>query len=180
MYTDKELTIRPIEISDLPRLWALVFKEEAPEWKQWDAPYYPHKRKSYETFLETADDWVNQKDSWAIEVAGEFVGVVTYYWEHEPSKWLECGIVLYESGKWGKGLGTRALSLWIDRLFNTLPLVRVGFTTWSGNKRMMAVGEKLGMTLEASIRKVRLYNDCYYDSIRYGLLREEWQTLKEQ
>lgn len=36
-------------------------------------------------------------------------------------------------------------------------------------------GEKLGMTLEARLRKCRYYNGEYYDSIRMGLLREEWE-----
>jgi RimJ/RimL family protein N-acetyltransferase len=40
---------------------------------------------------------------------------------------------------------------------------------------MMKVGEKLGMTLEARLRKCRYYNGEYYDSIRMGLLREEWE-----
>lgn len=84
------------------------------------------------------------------------------------------GIGLHEAGSWGKGIGTRALRLWINHLFSTMPLVRVGFTTWSGNERMMCVGEKLGMQLEARIRKVRYYEGRYYDSIRMGILREEW------
>ena len=39
---------------------------------------------------------------------------------------------------------------------------------------MMKVAEKLGMTKEAVIRKVRYYNGTYYDSIKYGVLRDEW------
>lgn len=35
------------------------------------------------------------------------------------------------------------MSLWMTHLFNTMPLVRVGFTSWSGNQRMISVGEKL-------------------------------------
>lgn len=174
MYKDKELTIRPIKEKDLYKVWELVFKEDAPEWKKWDAPYYPHTSKTYEEFSQTSDSWVDQPDLWAIESNEHFIGVVTCYWEHEPSRWLEMGIILYESNNWGKGIGTRALSMWTDHLFNTLPLVRVGLTTWSGNERMIRVGEKLGMKMEARVRKVRLYNDHYYDSIKMGLLREEW------
>lgn len=65
--------------------------------------------------------------------------------------------------------------MWIDHLFRTLPSVRVGFVTWSGNKRMIRVGEKLGMQMEARIRKVRYYNNHYYDSIQMSILREEWE-----
>ena len=38
---------------------------------------------------------------------------------------------------------------------------------------MIRVGEKVGMTLEAKIRKVCYVNGEYYDSIKLGILREE-------
>ena len=177
MYHDQELTIRPILESDLERLWELIYKDEQPEWKKWDAPYYPHKTMPYKQFIESKRDWIGDESSWVIEVNGIVRGIISYYWEHEPSKWLEMGIVLHEAGSWGNGIGTRALKLWINHLFNTMPLVRIGFTTWSGNERMIRVGEKLGMQMEARIRKVRLYEGQYYDSIRMGMLREEWEAF---
>lgn len=175
MYSDKELTIRPIVEKNLFRIWELEFKDENPEWKKWNAPYFPYQSKNYEEFLPTGQSWVNSDNNWVIEVDGIVSGIVSYYWEHEPSKWLEMGICIHQSKSWGKGIGTRVLKLWIHHLFNTLPIVRVGFTTWSGNERMIAVGEKLGMQLEARIRKVRIYEGQYYDSIRMGILREEWE-----
>lgn len=176
LYQDNELVIRPIKREDLTRLWELMCKDEKPEWKKWDAPYYEYKSVPYDKFMEKADSYLNRDDFWGIEVDGILRGIVSYYWEHEPSKWLEMGIGLHEADNWGKGLGTRALKLWMNHLFTTLPLVRVGYTTWSGNERMIRVGEKLGMTMEARIRKVRYYDGYYYDSIRMGILREEWDT----
>jgi len=44
---------------------------------------------------------------------------------------------------------------------------------------MMKVGEKLGMTQEARIRKVRFWQDQYWDSIKYGILRKEFKALTE-
>lgn len=177
MYTDKELSIRPIKNADLLRIWELIYKNEEPEWKKWDAPYYPHHPITYEKFLETKETWIDASDCWAIVVDGVIRGVLTYYWEHEPSKWLEMGIVLHENTSWSKGLGTRAMTLWMKHLFTTMPLERVGFTTWSGNIRMMRVGEKLGMQLEAKIRRVRFYEGVYYDSIRMGILRDEYEQI---
>ncbi len=69
------------------------------------------------------------------------------------------GIVIYEPTVLEWRIGTKALTMWIDHLFNEMPLVRVGYTTWSGNERMIKVGEKLGMTMEARLRKVRYWND---------------------
>ncbi|SIG03770.1 Uncharacterised protein [Mycobacteroides abscessus subsp. abscessus] len=41
---------------------------------------------------------------------------------------------------------------------------------------MVKVGEKLGMTMEARLRKCRIYKGVHYDSIRMGILREEWEA----
>ncbi|MFD0050387.1 GNAT family N-acetyltransferase [Actinomycetes bacterium NPDC127524] len=172
---DHELIIRPIAEEDIPVLWQMIYSEESPEWKKWDAPYFEHKKVSFEDYEANKGNIINSYRLWAIEVNGEIAGTVSYYWEHEPSRWLEMGIVLYNPLSWGCGYGTRVLRLWINHLFTALPLVRVGYTTWSGNDRMVKVGEKLGMTLEARLRKCRYYNGEYYDSIRMGLLREEWE-----
>lgn len=175
-YKENELMIRPIIDNDLPKLWELMYKEESPEWKKWDAPYFEHKQVPYEEFLSKKDRIVNQDNRWGIKVNGEVIGTVSYYWEHKPSNWLEMGIAIYNPNFWSGGYGTRVFRLWINHLFNNLPLVRVGFTTWSGNQRMIKVGEKLGMTMEARLRKCRFYNGEYYDSIRMGLLRKEWES----
>jgi RimJ/RimL family protein N-acetyltransferase len=176
-YLDNELRIRPIIEGDLPRLWELIYKEKEPEWKQWDAPYFNHKQIPFDEFMWNKDHYVNHDQRWAIEVAGELVGTVSYYWEHEPSRWLEMGIGIYNPKFWSGGYGTRAFILWINHLFNTLPLVRVGYTTWSGNERMIKIGEKLGMKMEGRMRKCRYYNGEFYDSIRMGILREEWELF---
>lgn len=177
MYKDQELAIQPIKQGDLYRLWELIYKDEAPEWKKWDAPYFPHESMSYEKFTRHAASFLDQESRWVITIEGIVCGMVSYYFEDEENRWLEMGIVIHESQHWGKGLGTRALRLWMNHIFNTLPIVRVGLTTWSGNERMIRVGEKLGMTMEARIRKVRYYEGSYYDSIRMGILREEWENL---
>lgn len=122
---------------------------------------------------------INSGQRYVIETEeGEPIGIVTYYWEHRASYWLEVGIVIYHPDYWSGGLGTQALILWIEHLFSALPLVRIGFSTWSGNERMMRVGEKLGMTLESRVRKCRYYQGNYYDAIRYGILREEWESMR--
>lgn len=175
---NNELEMRPLNEMDVRSLWEKAYKDPNPEWKKWDAPYYEHKALSYEEFLKEKKSVVLQQDDyWGIFVNHRLIGTVSYYWEHRPSNWLEVGIIIYSPAYWNGGYGTIFFKTWIDHLFKTLPLVRVGFTTWSGNKRMMHLGEKLGMKLEGRLRKCRLYNGTYYDSIRMGVLREEWEEL---
>ncbi|NUU76471.1 GNAT family N-acetyltransferase [Paenibacillus xylanilyticus] len=177
---NNKVQIREIEDRDLPVLYELIYGEKQPEWKKWDAPYFPLEHVSFTLFEEHMSKHMRGDDEPAnrmiIEVNDEMIGTVNYYWEHKPSNWLEIGIVIYKPPYWNGGYGTAALKLWIEYLFNKIPLVRIGLTTWSGNERMMKVGEKLGMQVEGRLRKCRLYNDQYYDSIRMGILREEWDA----
>lgn len=84
-------------------------------------------------------------------------------------------IVIYDESFWSKGYGKEAFKIWISQSFKDYPeLEHLGLTTWSGNKRMMGLAEKLGFLKEAQIRKVRYWQGFYYDSIKYGVLREEW------
>ncbi|MFY9945469.1 MAG: GNAT family protein [Exiguobacterium chiriqhucha] len=176
MICDEELLIRPIEVRDLDRLWELMYKDEAPEFKKWDAPYFEHRAQTYEVYCQNAGEHVGRDDMWVIEVDGTVYGTVSFYYEDAGQNWLEVGIILHQADRWNRGIGTWALKLWVGHLFQTLPTVRVGLTTWSGNERMMKVAEKVGMRLEGRIRQVRVVDDVRYDSIRMGMLREEWMT----
>ncbi|GLX70263.1 GNAT family N-acetyltransferase [Paenibacillus glycanilyticus] len=174
----KRTTLRSVQEEDLYSLWQLKYGEENPEWKQWDAPYFPLVQMDFDSYkaqLNTRFSADEVPSMVIIETEGEIIGTVVYYWEDKPSLWLELGITIYSPAHWSGGYGTEALTLWIDYLFEAMPLVRVGLTTWSGNKRMIRCAEKLGMMMEARIRKVRLHQGEYYDSIRMGILREEWE-----
>ncbi|ELR64421.1 hypothetical protein C942_02444 [Photobacterium marinum] len=45
---------------------------------------------------------------------------------------------------------------------------------------MMACAEKLGLQQEARLRKVRYYQGHYYDSVKYGVLRSEWEERNKK
>ena len=103
------------------------------------------------------------------------VGEVSWYWRSEATNWLEIGILIFNQSDWSKGIGAKALTLWITKLFAEREgLVRIGLTTWSGNKGMMQLAEKLGMRQEACYRRARFWQGEYFDSVSYGVLKEEW------
>ncbi|MFC9707892.1 GNAT family N-acetyltransferase [Paenibacillus sp. NPDC056933] len=182
---DGELVLRSVEKEDLSELYELIYSEVEPEWKQWDAPYYALEHESYEDFkhgmlnrLEATQGPSEPSSIRIIELNGQMVGTISYYWEHRPSMWLEMGIVLYRSAQWGHGIGTRVLQMWSSHLFEQLPLARVGLTTWSGNERMMRSASKAGLQVEGRMRRCRIVNGKHYDSIRMGMLREEWEQMR--
>lgn len=172
--------MRTIEEQDIDVLYHLIYGETNPEWKKWDAPYYPLEYESREDFRRIVEKASSKEvPSWVLmEVNGEITGSLSYYIEDSQSMWIETGIIMYQASSWNQGLGTKAMSSWIDYLFEALPIVRIGLTTWSGNVRMMNVGAKLGMQVEGRMRKCRIVDGIYYDSIRMGMLREEWELFR--
>lgn len=154
------------------------------EFQKFNGPYY--KKKTAEelaAYVKTLEDRLKAGER---EVLGNqriiadqetdaIIGAVNWYWKSEETLWMEVGIVIFNEDYWGRGIGHKALQLWIDEIFEAYPeLVRIGMTTWSGNKRMMALAEKLGFHCEAIYRMARIVDGEYYDSVSYGILKEEW------
>lgn len=180
--TKDNVTIRTLDAADLQEMWEISYGPAADrKWMQYNGPY----------FNDPVQTWERYRDGWgagsvgnplraAIEVDGRLVGELTAYWsDGDLQQWLEMGIVIFRQEVWGQGTGVKALTLWMDYLFDTFPyLPHLGFTTWSGNSRMQRLGDKLGMEKEGVIRKVRFWQGQYYDSVKYGILREEWQEAK--
>lgn len=154
------------------------------EFHKYNGPYY--KKQSEDELNALVEKWrseFQQGDSkvlqrWNAIVDAEnddLIGIVTWYWKSEETNWMEIGIVVFNENYWGHGIGYKALKVWITGIFNSNPdLARIGLSTWSGNERMVKLSRKLGMQEEARYRKARIVDDEYYDSVSYGILREEW------
>jgi len=154
------------------------------EWQRWDAPYYgPPSPGDADGAVEhlrrdiAAGDWPTPRRRLAIADPSTdgYLGLVSWYWESEPSDWRRVGIVLHDPATWSGGLGTEALTLWTTYLFATTGAHRLDFATWSGNERMCRLGRTLGWTEEARFRDAREVRGERYDSVVYGVLRKEWR-----
>ena len=112
-------------------------------------------------------------------VARGHAGWVTAYVHANDPHMTEAGITIVDDSLWNRGLGTEAFGLWVDYLFPAFNLTRLGFSTWSGNPRMIRVGEKLGFVTEGRIRRGCEVRGQFYDRVKMGLLRDEWQARRD-
>jgi len=154
------------------------------EWHKFDGPYYPRTTK--EEVEESIEKLSNQITNNNFEIprrslivtstnSDQLIGRVNCYWESKETKWLCIGIGIYDDSLWGTGLGADALKIWINYLFSAHEdIVRLDLRTWSGNIGMIKLAQKLGFKQEACFRKARIVDGKYYDSLVYGILREEW------
>jgi len=160
--------------------------EEEIEWQKWDAPWETETRGDAAESLRKLQRVLDEGDLPAprrrLEIetgSGRHVGWVGRYWvDSAAAGWWEVGINLPERSARGCGLGTEALALWVDYLFSELDIVRLGMGTWSGNHAMRRVADKLGFTAEARFRRARPVRGCLYDALRWGMLRDQWRTLR--
>lgn len=109
-----------------------------------------------------------------VDVGGELVGTVAWYWESRETEWARMGVTVYDPAVRGHGIGRTALALWTSFLFERTPWVRLDFATWSGNRAMLGVGEALGFAEEARFRQARVVDGVRHDSVVMGVLRHEW------
>lgn len=177
IHKNNDFILRSIKESDLQELWEVSYRDNL-EWLEFDGPYFNDPVYTNEEFLlnEGLKYYANADNKAVIVIDERIVGLLTYQFiDGTLKQWLEFGIVIYDKKFWNKGLGTKISKVWIDYLFVLYPYIqRVGFTTWSGNLGMMKVADNLNMTLEARVRKVRYYKNEYWDSIKFGILRDEF------
>lgn len=164
------------------------------EWQRTDGPFYPNfTAQTAQRWLGRLTervhrgDWPAVRDTAVIAEQGtdRFLGQVSWYHAEAPTEdpgtgthllpLHSIGVAIYPPEFWSGGYGSEALRLWVDLLFRVGDADRVDLETWSGNRGMCRVAQKLGFTEEARIRRARMVAGEHYDRMIYGMLREEWE-----
>jgi putative hydrolase of HD superfamily len=177
--------LRNIEIKDLDDYYTL--NHPSMKHHNFNGPYFKQKTEdelkeeiqTLKTKLENKEinPLINRKIIANVET-DKVIGMVNWYWKSEETLWLEVGIVIFDENYWNKGIAAKALKMWINQVFDDHPeIVRIGLSTWSGNIGMCKVAEKIGLKQEACYHKARIVNKEYYDSVSYGILRDEWNKI---
>ncbi len=181
-----KIYLRDLKEKDLDAY--LYWSHPSREFHKYNGPYYT-KRDERElaryveelrlSFAKDEEHAFPNKKMIAESETDEIIGEVNWYWKSQETLWMEAGIVIFNEALWSKGIGKEALTMWIDELFVQKPeLVRLGLTTWSGNLGMMQLAKKLGLKQEAVYKKARIVEGNYYDSVSFGILKEEWYALR--
>jgi [ribosomal protein S5]-alanine N-acetyltransferase len=114
---------------------------------------------------------------WMVELDGHIIGTVA---ARELSRFqgrVEIGYML-SSAYHGRGLGTRAVAMVLERLFEWPFLHRVWLTTAADNLASQGLARKHGFTLEGVMREHYLIDGQRKDQQVWGLLRSEWEARR--
>lgn len=174
----RRVNLRPIIRSDL----ADYKRWDNPDMKAWsfDGPWYGMRTAPSERAMKRLNEYQGPPyNMLEVETSdGVHIGFLVVYHREVDPHMTEVGIDIVEDSYWNKGLGTEALYLWVDYLFQERRFTRIGFSSWSGNHRVLAVGRKLGFVQEACIRNGCEVGGKFYDRIKMGILRDEWEAAK--
>ncbi|MBY0029638.1 GNAT family N-acetyltransferase [Priestia aryabhattai] len=180
----EKVLLREATEEDINELYYWKYEEKNQEAKKWNAPYITEEKLTKEEYMKS---WEKEYELFlgvprllAVIIDEKAVGTVSCYWVDKHTNWLETGIVIYDSAYWSGGYGTEAYRMWIDFLFESTHLHRLGMSTWSGNIRMIKTAAKIGMKEEARIREARIVNSERFDSIKMGMLRREWESHRSK
>ena len=78
----------------------------------------------------------------------------------------------------GKGYGTEAINWALDWAFKFGGLHRVGIESFSFNTGASRLYKRLGFTEEGRVRQEFWFNGKYHDRVIFGMLRDEWRSLR--
>ncbi len=179
MIKGKRITLRALEREDIQKIWEWENDSEVMEF----AASAPERCISLDTVTKIYEgsacpDSNNPIRYMILNEKNEKIGIVSY-WIPNPRFFdsIEVGIYIGEKQYWHKGYATEALMTLGRVLFHQLNVNRISLVFGSHNFRVKQGLEKYGVVVEGIIRRERFLNGQYYDTIRMGVLREEFDEI---
>lgn len=176
--TDR-LTIRPVTIDDLARLYEIRALPGVSHWLT-QAP------SSYAEYLERNNNAVRLGQTLAIELGGVVVGdlylAVEAPWsqlEAAPRAHGTLGVVGWcvDPAYAGRGLATEGATALLRICFDGLGVRRVVAGAFAANVASVRVMQKIGMRQESYGVRESLHRDLgWLDGVGYAILAEEWRV----
>jgi RimJ/RimL family protein N-acetyltransferase len=109
------------------------------------------------------------------------VGSTRYFTVAQKDRGLEIGSTWLTSSVWRTPINSEAKFLLLQHAFESLGCIRVQFITDSRNERSRRAIERLGATLEGTMRHHMIMRDGYIrDSLLYSILDTEWPQVKQE
>lgn len=106
---------------------------------------------------------------------GEYVGTVGVRMENIESQQASYGCA---TGRkfWRQGYAYEASRRMFDYGFTSLPIHRIFAETNCENRNARRLAERLGMRLEGELRESKFFNNRWWSTCIYGVLRSEWEA----
>ena len=160
----ERVTLRELDRDDVERLAEILAEPGVARW--WGA-FTPDRVRA---------ELLEDRDSvrYAIQVAGELVGLIQYHEETDPD-YRHAGIDLFVATSWqGRGLGTEAIRVLASHLIDRRGHHRLTIDPAAANERAIRAYEKVGFRRVGVMRRYERGPDgTWRDGLLMDLLADE-------
>lgn len=165
-----EFYSRDLKNTDIDRLNELYALPEVTQYQTWGPQSYEETQQFINVVLDKESNWIYNVlvDPDTDKVIGAIQLAID-----EVNQSAEINFIVHPN-YWGDGVATDIAKTIIKYAFKVLKLNRIGAAIDSNNIASGIVLEKLGMKREGMLRKDKLVQDEYRDTLIYGLLRSEY------
>lgn len=167
----KRLRLRQWQEDDVEELYLLATKTDVKK-----AGWHPHE--SREQSLKLINHWKNDEEIWAVALKdlNKAIGYISLSDIRRHDSYREVEFVISSQYK-NNGYATEAVKRILKYAFDELNLLAVAVCHYPDNLTSRRVIEKCGFMYEGTLRR---YSKNQSDSIRYSIIREEWEAICSQ
>lgn len=180
MIYGEKTRLRAIERTDLER-YVEWFND--PEVTQHLMRHLPISMADEERWYESQQKLPEESRSMALDARDDkrwvHIGGVGLHDIDWQSRMAEAGISIGDKRYWDRGFGKDAMRTLLRHGFDCLNLNRIYLRVFVDNERAIAVYRHLGFVEEGRLRKHFFRRGEYHDMLIMGILRPEWQQMKE-
>jgi [ribosomal protein S5]-alanine N-acetyltransferase len=178
MMGGESITLRELELSDAPTLFAMLSTEEV---SRFISPP-PTTVEGYERFI----TWTHrQREAGELVCFGivphgmtQAVGIIQVRSLEKGFRTAEWGFAL-GSPYWGNGMFIESANMVLDFTFDQIGVHRLEARSASHNGRGNGALQKMGAIQEMRLRQSFLKHGTYYDQYLWSILREDWKTREQ-
>jgi len=116
----------------------------------------------------------------AIEADNKFIGQCALFQFDQVARTCELGITIGDKDYWGRGYGREAVGLLLDYGFRFHNLRRVFLSVNGNNERAICAYRACGFEEEGRLRDHVWNDNTYVDLVYMGILREEWENVRQK
>lgn len=176
---DAEITLRQVRADETDAVYETVIAntDRLLEFMHWMTRDYSLEMAN--EFVERSGISAKKGESLSLGIFrnGKFIGAIGFVGFDVLVRKTEIGYWIDAEAE-GGGIISRATKALIDYAFIELSMNRIEIRCAASNRRSAAVPRRLGFTEEARLRRSEIRNGKLQDFYVFGLLRSDWDSMK--